>query len=240
MITLLSTWTQEYQSLADLTWTDNKERYANKHGYNSRFIIHQNSNDLVWDRPRMWLKILNELPDDDWLLFTGTDVIITQPAYKIEDYIPVGCDLVCGVDYHDVFGDCLLIRACTSTRHLLSEILRLKDQFPNEQVALSVLLSGLINFESYRIGAGDDFGTHEFYERSHKLLNGSNVRIHLHNPLQAKKMIGDLNWVHDCGLWRVPPYHTWYNDTFMLHLGGKPLHFRLGLLPWITKNIVWN
>lgn len=240
MIHLLSTWSAAYHPLAELTYFKNKLLYANKHGYGSIYDVHEDDSDICWDRIRKWLAALNSIKENDWLLFTGTDLLVTQPSYKLEDYIDDKYELICCVDKYQVFGDCLLFKACKNIKNLLQEILDRKSEFANEQLALSTILSKSTAFEFYCNKVGSIAGTKEFYDRSEDILNTSQVRVKVLNPLVDKKICGDLPWVHDWNDAIVPSYHAWYEDTFSLHIGGKSLHFRLGLVPLLLQNIKFD
>jgi len=235
----MSTWSTDYQVLANLTFTNNKVKYAEKHGYKTHFKIHTDPNDILWDRPRQWEQVLLSIPENDWLWVSGTDLFITRPDYRLEDFIDDTAEFMCAVDHHQVFGDCFIIKNCPNSIRLIREVLARRNEFPNEQWAFSTILSKSQTFGHYCEKAGYSNGTTEFYKRSEDILNSNYVKVKVWDVSQPKKISGDIPWLHDDPN-VVPPCHAWYEDTFSLHVGGKSLKFRLGFIPLMTENLKFD
>jgi len=184
---------------------------------------------------------MEEATANDWFLFTGTDAFITRPQYRIEDFIDEGFDFICGLDFRVVFGDWLLLRNCPANRQIIGDcILAMTWRFANEQIGFSCLLSGAKTHHDYlRLNPGP-IHTPEHYEKTQAILNQNpyGLRVKLHGPFSnPAKMLGDLAWIHDGFHRTVPKFLEWDRNTFMLHMGGKPLHFRLGLIPLLLPTL---
>lgn len=234
MIHLISTWSREYQSLADLTWNQNKVPYAVKNGYQFHCCVHEDPTKIVWDRLAFLRTQMEQSPENDWFLFSGADAFISRPDYQIESFIPENADFVCGLDFRVIFGDWLLLRNCSATRKLITDVISsITWTFANEQVAFSCLLAKSKSHREYLNLASGWCNTPEFYEKIEGFYNANEygIRVKIRSPFQSPKFAGDIAWIHDGNENIVPKFLEWDKDTFILHMGGKPLHFRLGLIP---------
>lgn len=237
MIKLMTAWSPEYAPLGDITWRRNKELYAKKWGYESLAVMHPTGVDIMWHRPQIWLDALNDMPDGSWLLFTGSDAVITRPELALAQFLDDEFDFICLVDRITIFSDVWLMRSCSATKSMLKSILAgsvRSDRRGTEQDALTEYLCGM-RFEEYRARAGTDYGTEEFYNRSQEKLNKKPVRVKLLRPWN--KFTGDptAHWPDRDDI--IPWYHAWTLDHFILHMGGKTLEYRLKWLPTYLRDI---
>lgn len=239
MIHLVSTWSEEFEPLARLTWFNNKLPYATANGYAAHSLEHKDPSKIAWDRLLFLRDRMAESAEGDYFFFSGTDAFITRLDYKIERFIQDDADFICCIDpCRCIFGDCLLIRNCQATRDLITNCVKIIGwSCRDEQFGFSMLLSSSKTQQEWLSKIKGHIDTPEFYERAERLLNPTSIKVKVRSPFQSPKIAGDLAWIHDGYRGIVPKFLEWDEDTFMLHMGGKPLHFRLGLIPILMEQM---
>lgn len=228
MINLVSAWSQEYAPLADITWFKNKALYAKKHGYGAKYYIHPERGDIAWNRVEIWLDALNKVGEGNYIFWTGADALITKPEKKVEEFIKEGVDFIFCMDacHRGVFSDCFIMKSSEVSKVMLQRILdsRCRDQGRDEQQALSEYL--------YQGSFRDYVRNLDRSANPKDLLSYSPVKIDI-TPFGA--FVGDCHSFHSDGI--IPPEKSWTMETFVLHVGGKSLNFRLRHMPQFLQEI---
>lgn len=222
-ITLVSSWSETYQPLADITWPG-KVAYAKKHGYSAQ--SHKREEGKLFTAKmeiEMFSKMLARAGDGNFMLYTGTDALIYNPEIKAESFIPTGIDLVCGMDNNMVFADAFLMRCCPTMFYLLGRASMIVED--NAQVALTSALSDR-KFHDCFMDFGWDYYTPIFEDRAEKLLNSTDVRVKLLRSPMRPRFSADNNACHDPATESNARPH-FKEDCFIFHMGGKTLDYRL-------------
>lgn len=225
----MSTWSEAYQPLADITWNGSKVPYAKSRGYQTRVHVHKPGADIMRDRILFWLFALMDIPENDWLFFSGCDAIITRPELPLAPFLLENADFFAGLDHYVIHGDAWAMRACPATRDMIIAVL-MHPRFCHgysEQECLAEYLH-CHNIDHFKEAIPDPtiIQAHigpAWFARCEKLLNASPVRVKLFTP--ATKFSSDDMHIHPHGT--VPLGLHWTPEFFMLHMGGKSLEYRI-------------
>jgi hypothetical protein len=124
---------KNYQKLADFTWNKNKIPYAEKYSYD----YHAKTDNWVTQQPdglmtgfeKIYLakQTLEEHPEYEWILWTGTDVMVTNTAIRIEDRIDNNYHFIASVDILGLNVDTMLIRNSNESMNFINSVL---DKIP--------------------------------------------------------------------------------------------------------------
>lgn len=220
MITLMSSWSAEYQPLADITWA-NKRAYAARHGYQTHHMVHAPGIGIMKDRMVLWLDALHRLDENDWLFFTGSDALISRRDIPVDRFIGGDFDFVCCLSHDVVFGDVWFMRSNSRTKYLLERMIGAFNGERSEQELFAQELC-LHTWHEYQRLVPQNWGEESCYAGCEILLNATDVKTRVVRP--HEKLTGD-----DPSLWpgNIPPYHWWSKDHLVYHMGGMSLPFRL-------------
>ena len=109
-IAVCQAWDQNYQQLADLTWTQNKKLYCDYWGY-PYYVKTDGFNYVVsYEKIKLMLDIMNNHPEYDWLYWAGTDTIITNFYIKLESFIDENYHIVMSKDINNINADSFMIK----------------------------------------------------------------------------------------------------------------------------------
>lgn len=217
MITMLTCWSEEYAPLAKIT-QEGKIKYAIKHGYLSQDRFHPTKN-IAWDRPIRWLEILSSLPEDEWMFFTGADVILTNHSIKLENLIDKTKDFICASDCDQPQSDSWLMRNCPRTRRFLGRVISYEGKVNDEQEAICVALSRYSNYKDYCEAIQM---TGVFTKQVERELNGSDVKV----KVISQKLINAYALEH----YDFPIQNDgskWELGDFVAHLPCKSMEYRM-------------
>jgi len=146
MYALISLNDERFQPLADLTWHQNKAKYAEKHGY-SAFLKtdgFQPGSDIGFQKIYMAKEVFANNPDCEWLWWTGTDAMITNFACKMEDRIDNDYHVIIATDVNGINADSFLLRNSPEGREFLDEVLSKEEEmiphWDKEQRAIAITL----------------------------------------------------------------------------------------------------
>lgn len=222
MIVLMSSWSAEYQPLADITWFGNKRPYAARHGYETHHMIHQPGVNIMKDRMVLWLDALNRLKEGDWLFFTGCDALISRRDIRVEKFLDAQSDFICCLSHDVVFGDVWLMRSNSRTKRMLGWMIDAFTGQLSEQELFVEALTGGTQWQWYKDLIPKNFGEDSCYQGCEILLNCTDVKVRVVRP--PEKLTGD-----DPSLWpgNIPPYHWWSKEHLVYHMGGMSLEKRL-------------
>lgn len=136
---------EKYQSLARYTWFENKIKYAIKHGYD----YHAKTGDWVsslsgFEKIYFARQILEENPNYEWIWWTGTDTLITNFLFKIEDRIDNNYHFMISSDILGLNADSFLVRNTAEGKKFLDDVINLKSEtskhWDSEQRAICNIL----------------------------------------------------------------------------------------------------
>lgn len=231
MIWLMSSWSAEYQSLADITWVGSKVPYAQRHGYQLHHAIHAPGIGIMKDRMVLWLDALNRISDGDWLFFTGCDALISRADIRVEKFITDGEDFICCTSHDVVFGDVWLMKSNARTKRMLATMIESFTGQLSEQELFVEALS-FNTWDGYKVLIPQNWGEESCYAGCEAMLNCTDVKVRIVRP--HEKLTGD-----DHTLWpgNIPPYHWWSPEHLVFHMGGKSLEDRVRLISGYSQRI---
>jgi len=130
MYALIGLHDEKYQPLADLTWNQNKEVYAKKHGYDAicKTDGFKEDSNIGFQKIYFIKEILNTHPEYDWIWWTGTDSLVTNFAVRIEDRIDNDYHFIICVDVNGINADSLLIRNSPEAMQFLDDVLTIETE----------------------------------------------------------------------------------------------------------------
>jgi len=140
MYAVLSLNDANYQPLADITWTQNKKIYCDRHGYEgmlktNKFMGGNNPTatstkiPIGFERIFWMLDLMIERPDINWFWWTGTDSMITNHTIKFEDKIIPEYDLIISTDCHEINNDSFLMKNSEWSRGYLQRIINVMPEY---------------------------------------------------------------------------------------------------------------
>jgi hypothetical protein len=150
MYALITHHDEGYQRLADLTWNQNKLKYASRHGYAAHAKTNnwtsKSSSGIMTGFEKLYIakEVLSEHPEYDWVWWTGTDTMITNFAVRIEDRIDNNYHFIICVDVNGINADSILIRNSPESLKFLDDVLTMEEEcvkhWDHEQRAIALSL----------------------------------------------------------------------------------------------------
>jgi hypothetical protein len=121
---LLSLHDDNYKTLGEITWNNNKVPYALKHGY-QYYCKRNNFNYTLGYEKIFMIRQLFEInnPKIDWIWWTGCDAIITNFNIKIEDIIDDTYHLIIATNCNGINVDSFLIKNSPQGKAYLEHIM---------------------------------------------------------------------------------------------------------------------
>lgn len=228
MIHLLTGWSNQYEVLAHQTYPG-KLAYAKQWNYSCRHFVHQytplEARLMMWERPSQWLRSLQEMPEGDWLWFSGCDVLITNPSVDIAKFCDNRYELICATDCHVPQLDSFLLKKCLNSIQFLKSIIEAKkdDRIKDEQEAAAVILGEFDTYTEFYTHVGFMFGTVEQHCRMFDAMNHSPLLV----KLVTSKYFNSLHRVHIRN--NLPPGDGghWNPGDLVLHMCCQSLDYRL-------------
>jgi hypothetical protein len=123
---------QRYQPLADLTWTKNKEIYAQKHGYKA-MVKTDNFYNINVGFEKIWFvnDILNQNLDIEWVWCTDCDSMVTNMTIKIEDRIDDNYHFIIASDWAGLNAGSWFVKNSEQGRNFIKLIMSQYDKYCN-------------------------------------------------------------------------------------------------------------
>lgn len=233
-ILLLTLASDGYAALAAIT-EPTKFLYAQKWGYDFRALRHVDLKRIAWERPEFWLRLLAEC---DWLFFTGSDVMITNPAISLRDRFSLDdnpADFIFAADGNGLNSDSWIMRNCPATVGFLQRVLAWEGRVNNEQDAMGIELARARNYVDFALRIGDlrkegEPPSLELLTRLQVNLSRSDVRVMI-MPQRAINAYPHEHYGHTNDL-----PHSWQPGDFVLHMPGKTLEYRIQHMPkYVTR-----
>jgi hypothetical protein len=226
MIHMLTGWSRAYESLAQITYPG-KLAYAKKWGYECEFFLHHEneSRKMAWERPAAWLRALQKMPEYDWLWFTGTDVLLTNPEKDIAHYADNHFDGIFANDCNVIQSDSFLMKANERTIELMEKLTEAfsDTRFRDEQEALNVLLSPCESYYEFYATVGFNYGTTELQSKLFDLVNHTDAKI----KVVTAKYFNSMHGAHIPKHGPATDGSRWSPDDLVLHMGAQTLDYRL-------------
>jgi hypothetical protein len=201
-----------YQSLHDITWKQNKIKYAERHGYKA-FCKTENFYNLTIGFEKIWLirDLFNENPELDWIWFTGCDTLVTNMTIKLEDIIDNDYHFIIATDCNGINADSFLIRNSSEGKAYIQMIMDKYDDYKNHSWAEQQVM----------------IDTEEQYKDIIKLvpqrdINSYNCSLY---PLQPS-----TDRFGNSGNWQPGDFH--------IHWPGTSLGHRIDLANYYLKQVI--
>ena len=139
-IAVCQAWDSNYQSLADLTWTQNKKIYCDHWGYPYHVKTDGFKYVVSYEKIKLMLDVMNEHPEYDWLYWAGTDTIITNFYIKLEEFIDEDYHIIMAKDVNDINADSFLLKNSKESReyfeYIWAQVEKYNDHYWWEQQAM--------------------------------------------------------------------------------------------------------
>lgn len=145
MIVVTSLHDAGYAALAQGTWYNNKIPYCMRHGYTPVIREKDFTYPLGFEKIKLLLDILEQYPETTWILWSGTDSMITNQAIKVEDKIDTKHSIILSCDFNfHINNDVMLIQNTNVSKQFLQEVLSLfgtyqHHHFQEQQVMLDIM-----------------------------------------------------------------------------------------------------
>jgi hypothetical protein len=128
-ILLENSYDKKYEPLGQLTWFENKVKYAQKHGYETSLNLVDNiTRHLGWEKIYHTKDIL-ENRDVDWVWVTGCDSMITNFDIKLESIIDNNYDIIIAKDQNNINVDSFLIKNSSKSIEFLQTIINSYENY---------------------------------------------------------------------------------------------------------------
>lgn len=128
---LLTAHNEAYQSLADITWNQNKKLYCEKWGYDAIAItdgFKYSAKNISFERSN-YIADLLESGKYDWIHAVGCDTMITNFNIKLENLVDDNFDFIIAVDCYNINNDSFLAKAAPSAIKWLRNTVSLLESY---------------------------------------------------------------------------------------------------------------
>lgn len=127
---LVTAYNEAYQSLADITWNQNKKLYAQRWGYDTYEVTDgfTSIEDISWARTRKIVELL-ESGQYDWVHAVGCDTMITNFNIRLEDIVDNTADFIIATDCFNINNDSFFARNSNNCISWLKYLDTLQDQY---------------------------------------------------------------------------------------------------------------
>lgn len=124
MFTVVSYFTENYQSLVDRTWFSNKVQYCKRHGYSHHLVkgVWESMHQFQTLKVDILKDVISKIPEDSWIWWTGADLMVTNFTIKLEDIIDTDYHMIIASDFNGINADSFLLRNSEQGRAYLQMI----------------------------------------------------------------------------------------------------------------------
>lgn len=136
---LVTIHTGRHLPLAELTWTNNRELYAKKHGYDAiaktdnfkRTHLNANGHTLLgYEKIELLLQTLNE-NKHDILLWSGADTMITNFTIELPEFYYPGYSVILATDFNGINADSFIVFNTPDAKKWLQTLLDMESVYCN-------------------------------------------------------------------------------------------------------------
>ena len=131
---IVSIFNEKHADLAELTWYNNKVKYAEKHGYLAEAKTDNFSLEQVhFDKFVHILDIMKNNPDVDWVWWLDNDAMITNFDIKVEDLVDNDYHVVMPTDIAALNTGSFIVRNSAQGREWLEFLLSKKKEYKDDK-----------------------------------------------------------------------------------------------------------
>ena len=131
---IVSIFNDRHQDLADLTWYNNKVKYAEKHGYLALPKTNNFSPEQVhFDKFVHILDVMKTHPDVDWVWWLDNDAMITNFDIKVEDLVDTNYHVIMPTDIAALNTGSFIVRNSAQAREWLEFLLSKKKEYKDDK-----------------------------------------------------------------------------------------------------------
>ena len=131
---IVSIFNDRHQDLADLTWYNNKVKYAEKHGYLAIPKTNNFSPEQVhFDKFVHILDVMKTHPDVDWVWWLDNDAMITNFDIKVEDLVDTDYHVIMPTDIAALNTGSFIVRNSAQAREWLEFLLSKKKEYKDDK-----------------------------------------------------------------------------------------------------------
>jgi len=131
---IVSIFNERHRDLAELTWYNNKVKYANKHGYTAVAKTDNFSPEQVhFDKFVHILDVMQQHPDTDWVWWLDNDAMITNFDIRVEDLVDNDYHVIMPTDIAALNTGSFLVRNSAQGREWLGYLLSKKAEYKNDK-----------------------------------------------------------------------------------------------------------
>ena len=131
---IVSIFNDRHQDLADLTWYNNKVKYAEKHGYLALPKTNNFSPEQVhFDKFVHILDVMKTRPDVDWVWWLDNDAMITNFDIKVEDLVDTDYHVIMPTDIAALNTGSFIVRNSAQAGEWLEFLLSKKKEYKDDK-----------------------------------------------------------------------------------------------------------
>lgn len=131
---IVSIFNERHADLAELTWYNNKVKYAEKHGYLAVAKTDNFSPEQVhFDKFVHLLDVMEKNPDVDWVWWLDNDAMITNFDIRVEDLVDNDYHVIMPTDIAALNTGSFIVRNSTQAREWLNFLLSKKKEYKDDK-----------------------------------------------------------------------------------------------------------
>ena len=131
---IVSIFNERHADLAELTWYNNKVKYAEKHGYLAVAKTDNFSPEQVhFDKFVHLLDVMEKNPDVDWVWWLDNDAMITNFDIRVEDLVDNEYHVIMPTDIAALNTGSFIVRNSTQAREWLNFLLSKKKEYKDDK-----------------------------------------------------------------------------------------------------------
>lgn len=130
-IAMIQAWDQNYQSMADITWTQNKKLYCEHWGYPYHIKTDGFKYVVSYEKIKFMLDVMRDHPEYDWLYWAGTDTLITNFYIKLESFVDDNYHIIMSMDINNINADSFMLKNTKESREYFEFIWSLAPKYNN-------------------------------------------------------------------------------------------------------------
>lgn len=133
-IAIVSIFNDKHKDLADLTWYNNKVKYAEKHGYIASAKTADFSPEQVhFDKFVHLLDVMEKNPNVDWVWWLDNDAMITNFDIRVEDLVDADYHVIMPTDIAALNTGSFIVRNSPQAKEWLNFLLSKKQEYKNDK-----------------------------------------------------------------------------------------------------------
>lgn len=131
---IVSIFNERHADLAELTWYNNKVKYAEKHGYLALPKTDNFSQDQVhFDKFVHILDVMEKNPSVDWVWWLDNDAMITNFDIRVEDLVDTDYHIIMPTDIAALNSGSFIVRNSAQVKEWLNFLLSKKKEYKDDK-----------------------------------------------------------------------------------------------------------